>query len=239
MLLDAFKLHSVIVQVTYPDAFELWDCAGAIARGASRIWPNLVLEDGKPNEQTMRNDSVALTTGVRVSTIQAISGKGFDQTTTDCIAETFKLWATHLGITTLSRVSCRSKYVKDFPTKAAADAEVISLGMCPIPKERVFNLPEDCQIRPAIEVVWRFDDPTTFTHLRVGSEEIAVEIKAHPEFPDAYVKKTRSRAYIDFDRGVLGEVKLSDFRIAEWLKGYQHVLRRDIEKVIPPVGKTK
>jgi len=232
MILDAFKLNAFTIQITYPDAFELWDQAGSIARQLTRIWPDLSLEEGLANEQILRSSSVAITTGLRVSTIALSDGKGFDQATVDKAANTLALWRAELSIEKFTRISCRAKYVKEFPTKKAANAEVLSWNLCRWPVGKVFEQPEDAEAN-GIDLLFRLEDANSFTHVRVGAEEVKIELMPHPEFPDIEVHKQKSRVYVDVDRGLLGSVRGDDFRISEWLKGYHHVLRRDIDKLLP------
>lgn len=232
MILDSFKLHSLVLQFTYPDAYIVWDRAGDIARHMQDVWPGLALEDSKPNEQNLRSDVVTVSTGVRMSTITNVAGKGLDQLTIDRMVATVDIWRQQLELSTFNRVSCRAKYVRDFSDKAAAIAEVLSWNLFRIPNDRVFNH-HQTESNTSVEGTWKFEDKASFTFLRVGAEEITIEIKAHPDFPETQMKKTAARAYIDFDRGSLGEIDAKSFWLAEWLKGYLHVLHRDLPKVIP------
>jgi hypothetical protein len=230
MLLDAYHLHTLIVQLSYDEAFELWDRAGAIARGLTELWPGVELDTATPGEQTFRSSSVVLQTSLKTSTITLWRPK-LDPTTIARVTQSFEVLRSQLELQTLSRVSCRSKYVKDFTTQEGANSHVLRMGLTPWPDTRVFDQPTGGNGN-AVEVVYRFEDEASFAVLRVGSEHLNVNIRTHPEVENEVVERKKHRAYIDFDRGMVAAMDARILRLDEWLKGYQHLLRRDIEKVI-------
>jgi hypothetical protein len=230
MILDTYKLHTVIVQVTYPEAFELWDRAGAVARRTTAIWPGLELDTSSPNEQMFRSPTVVIQTGFRTSII-TLSRPKLDPATMTQIAQTYEVWQSELQLSSLTRVSCRSKYVKEFSSQREANLYLLNLGVVTAPEGRVFDQPHDGKGN-SIEVGYRFEDEASFAVLRVGGEHLNIEMRPNPELETEAMKKQRFRAIIDFDRGLLSSLDAKTLRMDEWLKGYQHLLRRDLEKVI-------
>ncbi len=84
-----------------------------------------------------------------------------------------------------------------------------------------------------MELRYRFQDEDSFSTLTIKSEQVTYQANLDPSFVEDYeIKKTVNRLIIDFDRGLLGTIKASNLRMDEWIKGFIHVLRRDIEKVI-------
>lgn len=239
MLLDDFKLHSVTLQMTYAERYELWDCAGAISRELSNIWPGLSLEESRPNNQLLQTDQVKLETALTSATATFFGGKGFDSASVDQLVRTFAVWRDELGLDKVTRLSCRSRYIKDFPTRRAANERMLSWGLCRIPTGRVFDQPQDGDGN-SVEVNIRFEDASSFAVVRAGAEHVVMELKGHPDLTSLEGTPNRqvtNRVFVDFDRGVLGMVDLREIRIGEWLKGYQHLLRRDIDKVIGAGGR--
>ena len=99
------------------------------------------------------------------------------------------------------------------------------------PTEKVFDQPVETP-RNGVEFAFRFESESTFTILRLRAEETRFEMELDADYFDEPLKKSLCRVYIDFDRGNLGAVDASKLSVADWLKGYVHVLRRDIPKVI-------
>lgn len=58
MILDTFKLHSATFQVSYPDAFDVWDRAGEIASKLTKIWPDLTLNKAQPDKQIFKGHNI-------------------------------------------------------------------------------------------------------------------------------------------------------------------------------------
>jgi hypothetical protein len=230
MLLDTFKLHTMTVQVSYANCYELWDKAGAIARRLAAVWPGADLDKGTPNEQILRTPTASIQTAFLASTVTLQKPK-LDGGTLAQLAQTFDVWRSELALEKLTRVSCRSRYVKDFSTPKAANEFVIGMGLAPWPEGRIFDQPVGGKGN-SLEIAFRFEDEASFAVVRVGAEHLLVEMKSHPDIENEPVKKEKHRAFIDFDRGLLAEIDARALRLDEWLKGYQHLLRRDLEKVL-------
>ncbi|MDR5830111.1 hypothetical protein P9250_19750 [Caballeronia sp. LP006] len=233
MILDKFTLNSVIVQTVYADAFVLWDRAGEIARRMSEIWPGLKVAEGQPNQQTLGAPGIQIQTGFRASTFTVRGPKALDQSRIRQFTESYALLRDRLEIPELTRVSARSLYVRKFESLKEANAAVFDLGLVKWPNERVFDQPMEAD-RNGSELLYRFEDKASFTLLRLKAEELKLETELDPEFFDEPINRSQFRMIIDFDRGNLGAINAQKFRMDDWLKGYSHVLRRDIDKVLRP-----
>jgi hypothetical protein len=233
MILDSFKIHTTIIQIQYSEAFILWDRAGQISSRLAKIWPGLTLADGQPNQQTLQTRGVQIQTGLKQSTITLRGEKSLDAQRTHQIKETSEVWRDMLELTELTRVSARTAYARKFKTLRDANEALIDLKIVNWPTERVFDQPMDGE-RNGVEVQLRFEDKTSFSVLRLKAEELRLEMDMDPDFFEEPIKESRYRMVIDFDRGLLGAVDATKFRMDDWLKGYVHVLRRDIDKVIQP-----
>jgi hypothetical protein len=232
MLLDSYKPHALIFQITYDEAFEIWDRSGAMARTLRTIWPGLTLVEGRPNYQTFTGNGIATRTGLADSSV-TIQRKGIlDARTIASLERTYDLWREILDLTVLKRASTRVIYVKNFDTIKAANAELLGMELAVWPDDNVFDQPMDAELN-GLEIAYRFEDKASFSLLRLKSEQVKTEVELDPEFFDEPVlAKTKIRLVIDFDRGLLGSVDAGKFRVTEWIKGFQHVLRRDLEKVL-------
>lgn len=235
MFLDSFKLISVVFQIRYQDAFELWDRAGMISRQLCEIWSDSELETSevKPQQQVLRGKDVTLETAFRQSTVTLTGEKSFDSRRIQQTKETFELWGDALKLRNVERISTLATYSKDFPTVKEANAELISFGLVSWPTVKVFDQPIDADLNgPQVQL--RFEDASSFSVLRMRAEQVRLEASLPSEFFDQpSIEKLKNRLIVEFDRGLLGSVATEKFRVEEWLKGYQHILRRDIEKVIP------
>ena len=231
MILDSFKLHTVIIQLQYPNAYELWDRAGAIGRRLSTIWSDLELIEGTPQQQGFRARDVHIQTALRQSTITLTGANPLDPQKIQQAKETFEVWRETLILSEIKRISTRATYAKEFPSMKEANAEIFALNLARWPTAKVFDQPIEADLN-GLELSYRFEDENSFSFLRVKAEQIKFEAELNPEFVDeSRIEKSKHRMIIDFDRGLLGSVSAEKFRMDDWIKGYQHILRRDIEKI--------
>lgn len=232
MILDSFKLETVVTQLRYVNAFELWDKAGAISRRLSAIWSDLRLVEAKPQQQILRGNGVDIQTGLTQSTVTLSGPKSLEQGKVQQMKETFEIWRDMLSLGSVKRISTRATYSKEFPTMKEANAALFALNLARWPTTKVFDQPETAE-RNGIEMLYRFEDENSFSLLQLKAEQLKFEVDLDPEWVDEpEIRKKKSRMVIDFDRGLLGAVNAEKFRMDDWIKGFQHVLRRDIEKVI-------
>lgn len=232
MILGSFKLHTTIIQIQYADAFLIWDRAGTISRRLNKIWSDLKLAEGQPHQQTLRGRDVNIQTGLTKSTVTLTDENAFSQLKVRQISDTFEVWREALELDELNRVSTRVTYSKDFASLKDANTELFSLNLVRWPDTKVFDQPLESD-RNGLDVQYRFEDNNSFSVLRLKAEQLTYEVDLDPTlFDEPEIRKIKNRMIIDFDRGLLGSINAGKFRMDEWLKGYQHVLRRDIEKVI-------
>lgn len=234
MILDSFKIRQLIVQARYPHALELWDNAGSVNRRIQKIWPEteIVGEAVQPNNVVLKNDKAQIDTGLEQSTISINQLTTLDQHTSQQIIDTFAAWRDELNLTTLSRMSSRILYVKEFPTMGEATEELFKLNLCRFPKSKVFDQPVESP-KNTFVLTYRFEDEASFAFLRVRTEGVKLQFKAGKEFTSLKdTSETKNRLIIDFDRGLIKSTDAKSFRMDEWLKGFMHLLRRDVEKVL-------
>ena len=232
MILDSFKLETVVTQLRYADAFELWDRAGAISRRLITIWPDLKLIEGIPQRQSLRGKGVDIQTGITQSTVTLSGPKSLEQGKIQQLKDTFEVWREVLALDSVKRISTRATYSKEFPTLKEANAELFALNLARWPTSKVFDQPVDTE-RNGLEILYRFEDQNSFSLLQLKAERLEFNVDLNPEWVDEpEIRKVKSRMVIDFDRGLLGTVSAEKFRMDDWIKGFQHILRRDIEKVI-------
>lgn len=158
--------------------------------------------------------------------------KAFDQLHTTRIKETFDAWRNGLDLNEFTRVSTRTTYAKDFDSMGKANNFIFDFKLAQWPTSKVFDQPEKSELN-GLDIAYRFEDENSFSVLRVRAEQLKYEVDLNTEFVEtSEIRGTKIRAIIDFDRGLLGKVSTEKFRVEDWIKGYQHILRRDIDKII-------
>ena len=232
MILDSFKVRTAIILIQYSDAFEIWDRAGQITRSLSSIWPDLKVAEGQPQQQTLTGKDVTIQTGITKSTITLLGERALAQLKVQQINDTFDVWRDALALTELNQISTRVVFCKEFTNLKEANSELLSWNLAPWPSSKVFDQPLESD-RNGLEISYRFEDENSFSVLRIKAEQHKYEANLDPYYvEEPEIRTVKNRLTIDFDRGLLGSINAEKFRMDEWLKGHQHILRRDIEKVI-------
>lgn len=232
MILDSFKLHSVTFQITYSNSYKLWDSSGCIATGLCSIWPNLKLSEGVPERQVFKGDNVTVNTGLNRSTITLSGPNSLNEKNVKFIQETFELWREKLDLVEVKQLSTLANYAKDFDSIKKANEDLLSLNMARWPSDKIFEQPMDTELN-SLELFYRFQDDSSFSTIKLKAQQTTYNVHLDKNYVDtADIEKTNNQILIIFDRGLLGSVNAEKFRANDWIKGFQHVLRRDIEKLI-------
>lgn len=235
MFLDPFKLASLTVQIQYADALEIWDRAGATAKEMSKIWTDLQVLEGQPNQQILSGKNVQIQTGIKLSLATLTNLSSIDRQTIERVAQTFRTWRSELSLEQLSRLSTRALYTRDFESIKEANLALRGLNLVRWPTAKIFDQPEDSETN-APEVAFKFEDSKSFSILRFRTEQLKFRMPPlPPPFEDAAAdvgEKTVNRLVVDLDRGLLGIINATQVMMDEWLRGFQHILRRDIEKIV-------
>ncbi|HUX90721.1 MAG TPA: hypothetical protein VMV48_08535 [Gallionellaceae bacterium] len=228
MELSEFKIRQVIFEIRYDNAFILWDRAGGISRDLTKIWPNLKLTEGTPNQQSLRSEDLSIQTSLLTSHIALIQPSNISQFS-EQIEETLRIWITSLEIKKFSRIGTRVIYAKTFESEDLAQKAVMNLGLVKYPEAPFFNH----KIPPrSSEVKLLWQDDSSQTQIIVKSEHQEVEVGGLSDNPRDKHKKTADVMLIDIDRATRGDVELSKFRVVDWLEGVQHLIARDVKRIL-------
>jgi hypothetical protein len=231
MILDAFKVHSLIFQIRYKEAFLLWDQAGKIASEMKQIWDELKVQNGTPNQQDLACRGCQVSTGLTQSTVVLRGDNVLLSGSLEKLFAAFKVWRSNLGLVELARISARIVFIKSFDNMDEVKEYMVNLAVVEWPTQKVFDQPVDSS-KNVPDVMFRFEDEKSFTFVRIRAEERRIEVKLDPDVMEDDVEKNTFRVLIDFDRGNLGSVPSEKIKLDEWFKGYMHVMRRDMDKVI-------
>ena len=230
MLFDEFKLKQFSVQVNYPDAYSIWDAAGAVATRLSKIWPKVELENATAGEVALKNDTCKVLFGIRMSYVHVTSPKSVEEHAKS-IGETFEVLANKLLVTDFDRIGARAVFVKEYKSAALGIAALRAMRLARRPSKNVFNI--DIESESNIETVsYKFENESMGTTVNIAFQSLKLELKTGGEFPDADASKDLHRIVIDVDRFTKKPTSTKQFSAVEWLKGYNHLIRRDLPTII-------
>lgn len=230
MQLSDFHIRQVAFEVKFDPMYRLWDVSGALFQQLSRIWPHT--SEGKidPNHLQLMSDTINVIFGLRTCSIRIARPKSVIQFA-DQIAQSLDALFLVLEIETLRRVGTRTIYAKSYPTPEAAREAAVELGFIRAPSSPIFNHKSGLAEAES-RMVWR--DAAMQTQVVMKTEHQSFEVSGFTEF-DNVPRKSESHALIlDVDRGTLADVERSKFRVRDWLQGVQHVLNRDINRLLAP-----
>jgi hypothetical protein len=227
MELKDFKIRQLIFEIRYENAYQLWDCAGVTTQELIEIWPGSTLNDGQPNQQSIKSDKTSLTTGINTSQIVINYPKTIIEYSNQ-IEETLKVWVKHLKITNFTRVGTRVIYSKNFSDTKLADKAIVDMGLIKYPNLPFFNfttLPSVSDLR----LYW--EEENSQTQILLKSEHQQIEVSGFDEQEERQIN-SKHYAILDIDRATKGTIELSKFKAHEWLDGVKHIISRDIDKFL-------
>ncbi len=195
------------------------------------IWPDLKLAEGAPNHQILASPVCQINTGLTQATITIHGDAILQGGPLKKIFETFEIWKSHLKLASLTRLSTRVVFAKAFDDIGEANRSLLSLNLIRLPDEKVFDQPMD-STKNSAEIMYRFEDENSFSFVRVRSEKRTMELQGDPDFMTEPLTRHLCRLLVDFDRGSIGVIEINKLNISEWFKGYLHVMRRDMDKVL-------
>lgn len=233
MILDKFNLATTVFQINFKESFLLWDRAGAIASDMSKIWPDLKVAEGMPDRQTLRGKNALIQTTM-VNGILTLKGEdALSEQSVLATKKLYEIWREQLDLSVVERISTRTIYHRDYGSLGDANRAIFARNLAKLPEGKVFDQPTDSPLN-GVELRYRFEDDKSFAFVRLAVESFKYEVELDPAFVEAphMIKKEKHRVVIDFDRGMLGGVDSQKFRVDEWFKGYQHIINRDLEKVL-------
>lgn len=232
MKLADFKMRQIVFEIRYDSAYVLWDRAGAIAKEISRLWPGLELDEGKPNSQSFSDDIVTVNTGLTSSYVAIRQPKKILEFA-EQIAQTTDVWVSFLDLTKLSRVGTRVMYGKEYDTREGASKAVVDLGLVKFPEPPFFNhkeLPKQCDLR----LYWEEEGLQTQIIIKPERHELKM-VASLPGRPIEKKREFSDAVLLDIDRATRGTIELSKFDVAEWLKGINHLVSRDVDRIFTPI----
>jgi hypothetical protein len=223
-----FSLRQLIFEIRYDDAYILWDRAGDIHRRIARLWPGSQLVEGTPNQQSLQSDVASIVTGFKTAHIAARKPTSILQFS-DQFSETLAIWVDALELTRFTRVGTRVVYRKSFPSVETANQAMVGLGLIRVPQSPIFNHKSGLYAAD-LRLVWQDEASQTQVVLRAERQEM--EVKGLFDDSGMNEKKTADSVVVDLDRATIGIVELTKFRMADWLKGIQHLMSRDLNRVL-------
>ena len=205
----------------------LWDRAGRIHEQLAVLWPNTTITEATANQQGLQSDQVQIVTGLGKSHTVLKNPVSITKAN-EQLAETLKIWNAELELRTYTRVGTRVIYRKIYPTEIEANEAVVGSGLVRFPELPIFNHKQASTSCNAT-LFWKDDSITTQVILKSEHKNLAIR---DSDFPD--LEKPHDLYYVtlDVDRGTRAPVDMEQFRLEDWLKGVQHVIARDIDKVL-------
>lgn len=228
-----FTLHQLTVQLHYAPAYLFWDRAGEITRRTTRIWPDWKVEKAEPGTVSGRSPNAHIAMGLETSYVNVIGPRGFSGFS-EQISNTLSIWIRMLEIDVIAKIGARAIYSKTFKDQKDAAKAYRNFDLVKWPTRRVFDCASDSDLNGG-GVHFQFENDDAATSLRIGPQNLKLAIGPNDDFPDIETTKTLDRVVIDIDRQTKKGTDASRFNAGEWLKGYQHLINRDLPAIIGDV----
>jgi len=197
----------------------------------ARVWGELKIKHPSPNQQVLEGQSVQLILGIEQSYITVKSDRALDSTTKDKLHASVIAIRDSLSLSEFTRVSARVSYGIYSETIAEANALARSFSCINWPEQKVFGQAKDSD-ENGVSFSFRFQDKTSFSVVEVKTEEATFHVDHDSVLNVGPIDKKQCACLVEFDRGTFGPIDASRLRVIDWIEGFVHVMRRDIDKVL-------
>ncbi len=231
MDISDFRLYTIAFECRFAPALLHWDRAGSIWSQVSGKHPGIKLIKGEPNQTAFRiQDRFELRVALGQFNVNGYNpGTAADEFIS--LADDFSSTVVRqVGIETFTRVGLRPIFIKEYPTREAASAPLLSLGLLRLPEGPCFGIAGE-PILPIYGLRWESDMKGCVINISVVEREYEFE----PPFAWEGVepKKVKKTALnIDVDYYTVAAVEVSRLGFAEWIKQALHVVRRDANRFL-------
>ncbi|VTU28802.1 hypothetical protein H6CHR_03065 [Variovorax sp. PBL-H6] len=228
-LVQDFQISQLTLQFNYPPAYLLWDRAGELTRKVSVLWPGWKLEKAEAGSVQALAKNARVQMGLDMSYVIVTGPKGFGAA--EQIAKTIQLWTSILELETIDKIGTRAIFQKKYADRESAHKAYLAMNLVNWPPRRVFDCAVDSPLNGGSAHL-QFEDDQALTIVRVSPQQVAIEIPAQEEFPEIEGKKVVDRVIVDVDRQTKKPIDAARFSAPDWLKGYQHLLNRDLPEIV-------
>lgn len=222
-------INQLTLQLNYPPAYLLWDRAGELTRKVSVLWPGWRLEKAEAGSVMGLANNARVQMGLDMSYVIVTGSKGF--AAGEQIAKTVQLWTSILELDTIEKIGTRAIFEKKYPDRESAHKAYRAMNLVKWPSRKVFDCAVDSPLNGGAAHL-QFEDDQAMTIVRVAPQQVTMEIPAQEEFPDLEGKKVINRVVVDVDRQTKKSIDATRFSALDWLKGYQHLLNRDLPEIV-------
>jgi hypothetical protein len=227
------SLRSLIFELRHARAFLLWDRAGVIATDAAHRWPALILREATPGQ-------VRLTLGTRAEISlkleQAHVAISDNKLTLDeLIPYSSFLYETTLRvleINTLTRVSLKTTFIKEYSDIDDAVRDFVATGMTKALDGKHFGI--EGKIASPSTVVIRFEGDylgcANTLQVRKRTSKLDVPVIGNNDFE--IITKEHVEFVYDCEYFTTADMNVGQLNATRWIEEAMRVIRRDANTIL-------
>jgi len=228
MELSEFKLFQASVEARFPEAYMLWDRAGALWAKAAEKFENLKMHTATPNQTVFRSAQVEFSVSLdRASCSEVNPNKNLNPFTESTHAF-FRIVNEALDLHEYSRIGFRLIYVQKFDTYEQALESLNAVKILNTPP-RVFNHTG----APGAEWTLRWKDEKQGTTVQLHIDERKHDFQAPLDWEGPKPETaSQFRLLYDVDRYVHARTLVTQMSFEDWIKQMIHIINRDSDKLL-------
>ncbi len=229
--LDQFNFERIVFETRYPEAYRLWDRAGAIWLRLHDKWPGLTLTTAEPAKTVFRDgDDTEMAVQLKQCRVASLDPKTTLDEFKEKVSMFCKIVFDELQIGTLTRVGTRVIFSKKYLSEDEAAAAVLSTELLQVPSIQIDKGPAR-RIFP--EYAIRFEGKALGATYRIKAEKRITEFKPPFGVPSLKpVQDETDHAIFDVDYFSTTAMTPGQLNASEWLGNALHFVNKSSKEFL-------
>lgn len=224
--IGSFRFDSVVLEIRYENAYQLWDNAGRMWHDFAQLYPEIILDETEPNQQKFSGeeglDFQAMINRAHIAQHRPPTNlKKFTGVSRDFCENVIR----NLDLLAFSRIGLRVKYFKAFKSLEETTSGLLSAGLIKPPNKKTFNV--DAPIKEA-GVNFRTEDDEIGVHVSMKTENRKTEFRAPHNTPEFESKVFEESGIVyDVDYYTCSPTLVAQFKPVDWIEQSHQLIRRE------------
>lgn len=236
--LSDFAFERAILEIRYPNAFELWDRSGALWIAALQKWNDLQVVSAEPSRTVFRGKQFELSTELQAARIVQHNPVLPLADFTGFAKEFVELVSGTLSLSVLSRVGLRLTFFRRVADRASETSALLRTGLLKPVQPGLFGIEGE---PVSMDYRARWEGKGLGVTLRLGHEDRAFTMQGPAELAGFLREKgleeqiTFAGLVLDVDFYTPTSIQVSQLGVAPWIRQHVKTLKEDAEALFTAV----
>lgn len=229
-------IESAVIELRYPDAYQIWDRAGRIWSELCGAFSNLEIVEAEPRMTHFKlNNKYELSVQLNQAFVKSFFPKPNLSDFFDVVGKFFPPVLSQLEIDVLTRIGFRVIWSKEYPSIHEATESVLRLELVNVPEHR-FSIKGADIDRPDIRIRWESDRLGTHLQVRAEKRQINFAPPLHLTRTLPPIDDESCVAVYDVDYYTVAPVGVGQLSLVEWMSQAFQAIKKNGKSHLSELG---